>query len=604
MDNIIFTIIALFYNILLIWIRYSKETEDDVENVIYRRALAINNIALITELAYLYLDLNNFNPYSLAFKTVTKILMVCIFLWVTYLTYYIYIISKRSKKEFHNYELLNNKFFNIFTIINIIVIILLPYQVNNPGGIYLFQGNQATFLSVYVSVHIISVCYLIIRYRKKMSKEKLFSAIFELIGTILLISFQLFHHALLFNGFATVLLFIFYLTSEKPEIQLVEQYNIAKLQADKANNAKSDFLSSMSHEIRTPLNAIVSFSSQLNHSLEYEELKDISKSSKSLLEIINNILDISKIEAGRFEIVKKQYSIDDLIFELNRYIEENNYKGIEIIIKQDSNLPKYLSGDKERIKHIINNLLSNSLKYTDNGYIKLEFSSLFINDNFNLKINVIDTGIGIEEAEIEKIFNKFEKLNNKFSSIHGTGLGLPLVKEIIKLMNGKINISSEPGKGSNFEIIIPQKIIPIEEAIIEAKLETSIVKENVHNKKILAVDDNLINLKVITNILKEYDVQITQVDNGQKAIDVCKNEKYDLIFLDIMMPEKDGEHTLLELKEIDNFNTPVIALTANEESNIREKYIKLGFNDYLSKPIIKNEINRIIYTYLSKGDMK
>ena len=161
-------------------------------------------------------------------------------------------------------------------------------------------------------------------------------------------------------------------------------------------------------------------------------------------------------------------------------------------------------------------------------------------------------------------------------------------------MNGKINISSEPGKGSNFEIIIPQKIIPIEEAIIEAKLETSIVKENVHNKKILAVDDNIINLKVITNILKEYDVQITQVDNGQKAIDVCKNEKYDLIFLDIMMPEKDGEHTLLELKQIDNFNTPVIALTANEESNIREKYIKLGFNDYLSKPIIRDEINRTI----------
>lgn len=600
MTSIIFTIVALCYNILLIWSRYSKDTEDDVENSIYRKGLAINNIGLLTELAYLYLQNNHFNPYSLSFQSVTKILMMCIFLWISYLTYYIYIITKKDKRNSEKHEIINNKTVNIFIYINLIIILLLPYNVTNPNGIFLFQGNQAIFLSIYLVIHLLVMGYLLFKYHKKVSKEKYFSAMFEFVGTIILLIIQMFNHTILFNGFATVLLFIYYLTSEKPEIQLVEQYNIAKVQADKANNAKSDFLSNMTHEIRTPLNAIVTFSSLLESSLDYDELKDISKSSKRLLEIINNILDISKIEAKKFEIIEKQYDIDELIADIKKYADENNYRKLEIIVEKDNDLPKYLLGDNERLNHILKNLVSNALKYTDNGSVKIIFSSIYKKEKFNMKVNVIDTGVGIEKEEIGKIYNKFEKLNNKHSSLHGTGLGLSLVNEIIKLMKGTIYVKSEIGIGSDFEINVPQKIIPIKDVIIENK--KIIVKQKYNNKKILTVDDNLINQKVIFNILKEYEAEIIQVDSGEKAIERCQKETFDLIFLDIMMPEKDGEQTLLELKNIENFNTPVIALTANEDVNIKEEYKDFGFNDYIAKPIIKEEINNIIYTYLNKED--
>jgi signal transduction histidine kinase len=275
--------------------------------------------------------------------------MMCIFLWITYLTYYIYIITKKDKRNSEKNEIINNKTVNIFIYINLIIILLLPYNVTNPNGIFLFQGNQAIFLSIYLVIHLLVMGYLLFKYRKKVSKEKYFSAMFEFVGTIILLIIQMFNHTILFNGFATVLLFIYYLTSEKPEMQLVEQYNIAKVQADKANNAKSDFLSNMTHEIRTPLNAIVTFSSLLESSLDYDELKDISKSSKRLLEIINNILDISKIEAKKFEIIEKQYDIDELIADIKKYADENNYRKLEIIVEKDNDLPKYLLGYNERL---------------------------------------------------------------------------------------------------------------------------------------------------------------------------------------------------------------------------------------------------------------
>ena len=361
----------------------------------------------------------------------------------------------------------------------------------------------------------------------------------------------------------------------------------------------------MSHELRTPLNAIYTFSNELSQTIDGPEIKDINKSAKNLLEIINNILDISKIEANKFELVNRQYSTSDLISEVHNYAKSNNIRNVQIIKKVNNKLPKYLKGDKMRISQIICNLISNSLKYTDKGSITLKFDYEFIKGEFKLIINVIDTGIGIEEHEIKNLFKKFEKLNNKFSSLHGTGLGLPLVQEITKKMNGEIIVESEPGVGSNFEIRIPQEIIPLENAIIEKrrKEKNIIEKGKIKNKKILSVDDNEINLKVFKNLLKEYEVKVDTCVSGIQAIELCKKEKYDLIFLDIMMPDRDGKETLKEILKIEDFDTPVIALTACENNN-KNEYVEVGFSDYLEKPINKEMLANVLHDYLVKGDSK
>ncbi len=406
------------------------------------------------------------------------------------------------------------------------------------------------------------------------------------------------------NIFSFVLL-IMYHTIENPDIRLIEQLNIAKDQAEKANHAKSDFLSSMSHEIRTPLNAIVGFSQAL---LEEElpqqaqgEVKDIVMASETLLEIVNGILDISKIEANKLEIVNTEYNFSQVLEELVSLTKARlGEKPLDFRYHFDPSLPKYLYGDKVRVKQVILNLLTNAVKYTKEGWIDFQVHAVQKDGICRFIISVEDSGIGIKPESIDKLFTKFERLDvEKNNTIEGTGLGLAITKKLLELMGGQIVVQSVYGQGSKFTIALDQRIVEnptIEEDL--AKTQTIHIVD-LSSKKVLVVDDNLINLKVATRLLKDYQLQIETVDSGFACIEKIKaGNSYDLILMDDMMPKLSGVETFKELKQIPGFQIPTIALTANAISGMREKYLQEGFQDYLAKPIEKAELNRVLTKFL------
>ena len=418
---------------------------------------------------------------------------------------------------------------------------------------------------------------------------------------------KVFPDILLVNPALILITFIMYFTIENPDLLLMEQLNIAKDQAEKANAAKTDFLSNMSHEIRTPLNAIVGFSNLL---LENEripddakdEVKDIIMASENLLEIVNGILDISKIEANKLEIINTEYDFNKLTSELIALTKGRiGDKPLEFKVNIDETIPRVLYGDSQRLKQVAVNILTNAVKYTKEGWIELKISSVIKDGICRLILSVEDTGIGIKPENINKLFNRFERIDlEENMTIEGTGLGLAITKKLVELMNGKIVVQSVYGKGSKFTVSVDQRIV--ENPTI--KLE-ELVSEKPHievsDKKVLLVDDNKINLKVAERLLDSYGVKTESVESGFECIDKIKTgNKYDLILLDDMMPKLSGVETLHKLKiEIEGFNIPVVALTANALTGMKEKYLADGFNDYLSKPINKEELNRVINAYLN-----
>ena len=383
----------------------------------------------------------------------------------------------------------------------------------------------------------------------------------------------------------------------------------------------------MSHEIRTPLNAIVGLSED---NLSYEEKcppeviensHDIMNASQTLLEIVGNILDINKIESEKLEIVENPYDFRESITSMCKVTSTRiGEKNIKFNLSIADDLPYELIGDKVHVKEIVNNILTNAIKYTEEGEINL--SVRCVNDYnkrlSNLIITCQDTGRGIKKEYISKLFTKFERLDiEKNTTTEGTGLGLAITKALTEMMGGTINVSSQFGKGSIFVITLPQKVSKFQRPMTEKEimdtasklLNNKVEESKTYNidyghRKILIVDDNKLNIKVARRAISDFDFEIDECYDGLECLNkVVVGNEYDLILMDIMMPNMSGETAIKRLKENPNFKIPVIALTADAVAGAKEKYVSEGFVDYIAKPFNKEQIKQKLDIVFNKSDM-
>ncbi|MBR5407605.1 MAG: response regulator [Lachnospiraceae bacterium] len=427
---------------------------------------------------------------------------------------------------------------------------------------------------------------------------------------------------------------LYTLTDDSEHYRYMDELRAQMQIADEANEAKSQFLANMSHEIRTPINAVLGFNEMIlrecKGAKDPEEETDsdtaisnigsyavnIKNAGSNLLSIINGILDISKIEAGRMDIVDAPYALSSLLNDVsNMVFFKAKEKGLEFTVDVDENLPDELCGDKARIRQVITNILANAVKYTDKGSVRLtvrgqEDMKIEPGQLLNLKIEVKDTGIGMKEEDIDKLFTKFQRLDlTHNSTIEGTGLGLAISRQLMNMMGGNIKVESKYGEGSTFVMELPQKIVSIEpvgdfKTRFEKDLKEAKSSEEVFmapDAHILVVDDTRVNLTVARGLLKNTGIRIDTAASGSEAIEKTLKETYDLILMDQRMPGMDGTQALKVIRDQEkgkNLDTPVICLTADAIIGAKERYIAEGFSDYLAKPINNHELLQIMTMHL------
>ncbi len=409
---------------------------------------------------------------------------------------------------------------------------------------------------------------------------------------------------------------IFFLGMLREQVMAQNKVFDARMRAEAQNSAKSEFLASMSHEIRSPLNAIMGMDEMILRESSEKNIigyaTDIETAGQSLLKIINQILDFSKIEAGRVKIASEEYNLGKVLQEvisLTRVQAEN--KGLKLKVEIDEETPSMLIGDSGRIRQMLVNILNNAVKYTEHGSVTLNVYAqrAMDSDTKDIHFRVTDTGKGISAENIEKIFDRFQRITgNDSGKVEGTGLGLAITKQMVELMNGHIDVQSIVGKGSSFEMVIPQRLADFEVIGNFEKKYAEISKNEEYHESftapdavILAVDDNEINLRLVESFLKKTKVQLDTVLSGQECIDKVREKKYDLILLDDLMPGMDGRETLdyLRMMEKEHIeNTSVICFTANAIAGSREEYMNLGFDDYIAKPVSGDMLEKTVARWL------
>ena len=607
--SVIFEICSLIFIILLNITYKTKKFNVKLCNRIYNYLIIDQIMMLLFEIssAIIFGQTSNIiiNNISLRFTWITGI----IFFYLLYMYSFTFIngVNYKNIKDVIR-SFIEPKIFTILTLVATIVFFALPFKEMTMETYNYIPGAAAIEVVIYSSLSCLLVGKMLI-YKKDMSKREKMSIWSALLLVLLIVPLQIIYPKILFIGMGTSLqLFFVYFLIENPDLRLIEELDTLKYTIDRSSKAKSDFLSNMSHEIRSPMNAIIGFSETILNDKDFEKekvLNDIShikSSSKNLLDIINNILDISKIETGSDTLEEKEYSLASHIIDWSGIVETRlENKNIKFLLDVDKTIPVKLYGDATKVFQVVLNVLTNAVKYTEVGRIRMVIAKEEINSReIKLKFKVSDTGFGIKKEDYDKVFQKFSRLDSATTNeIEGTGLGLVLTKKYAQLMGGDIWFESEYGAGTTFYFEIPQKIVdPTPMGDITEKIEddSNKVLINCAGLKALIVDDDELNLKVTKRLLGAYNFDIEVLSNPEECIYKFKNgEHYDIIFLDHIMPKVNGVELMKTLKGLKGYHVPpIIMLTANAIAGVKEMYLKEGFDDYISKPIDINELDKVI----------
>ena len=614
--NEAFTYSSIAFMIILIIIYFSKSMFNDIRTKLYKLMIVDAALYIATELIPMFSLKYGNSKFLVEFSWRIHWVFGIAFLWL----FFDYCIVMIKKPQINNVfklftsELVYTISSALFVLFELAYFFLLKYDGLNLNDMNYLPGRTAIYVIIFTLLTIAIILFFLFKNKDNTTSQEKRAVIIVILIFIGSVICQLMMKDISIIPFGFCLfMYSLYFNYENPDLAIISEISNAQGDIEKSNQTKTDFLSNMTYEIKVPMNLISSLCDELvnmsvfDEKLVRDDIEQIQTSGNNLLDIINNILDVSKIESGKDALQEREYPINDMLVNIINIAKSKiGAKPIKLAVNIDQNISSVLYGDSAKLYQALINIMGNAVKYTEVGRITFTVTSTKSSGIEHLQFKISDTGTGIKEEDQDKLFSKFTRLDNAVENeIEGSGLGLVITKQYIESMGGKIWYETQYRVGTTFYIDVSQKIVDsttLGVAAATVKTENTGEKIDCSKYTALIVDDNNLNIKVAKRLLEAYKFNIESVTAGKDCVyKIKEGSVYDIIFMDHMMPEMDGIETLHVLKKLDGYKLPpIVALTANAIAGMKEMYLSEGFDDYLSKPINTNELDRIVHKFFNK----